>query len=145
MSKKTVIFQAVKDEVKPHLLPKLTDKVLELIHITLFEWLRPANDGFEKAFQENSEKAADLLKRFPEMKFWKNPSDEELREAINKPKNDIDGRAGWDYSVTDEAMFVNGIVKIYVKGHKAALPINSSYTLPQFPGFRISEEVKNDD
>lgn len=78
------------------------------------------------------------------MKDWKNPSDEELRKAISQPKCDMDGRGGWEYSVTEEAMFVNGIVKVYVKGHKSETPVRTFHTMPEFPGLRISEEVKND-
>lgn len=145
MSTKTVILQVTKAEVHPETLPILVEKVYQFIHQLLFDWLRPANDALEKELKEDKKKAIELSTRFPEIQYWKNPSDQELMESISHPKSDINGRGGWEYSVTEETMFVNGKVKVYVKGHTSDIPIKSFSTLPEFPGLRISIEVKNDE
>ena len=144
MSTKTVIIQVEKAKVKPEKLSQLAENVRDLIQDFLFKLMRSGNDRIAESIKTGSKEAVDLFKRFPDIKHWENPSDDELREIIQEPENNYNGEGGYKYSIVEEADYVSGIVKIYSKGHKAQAQTNSFYTWPDLPGFRYSEEVKND-
>lgn len=144
MSTKTVIIQVEKAKVKPEKLSQLADSVRDLIQDFLFKFMRSANDKVAESIKTGSQEAIDLFKRFPDMQYWENPSNEELREMVREPENNYNGEGGYRYSIVEEADYVSGIVKIYAKGHKVESPVNSFHVWPDLPGFRFSETVKND-
>jgi hypothetical protein len=144
MSIKTVIIQVEKSKVKPEKRPDLIKNVREIVQDFLFKLMREGNDAIALSIEQGTQEAIDLFKRFPDMKYWSNPSDEKLRELVQEPENNYNGVGGYRYTITDEADYVNGIVKIYSKGHQAKTPSNSVFTWPEIPGFRYSEEVRND-
>jgi hypothetical protein len=143
MSKKICRIYVAKDSVQPKLLPVLTREVRDAIQSYLFNQLRISNDKIVKELQD-AKRRAQILAKFPEMTEWENPTDEELRELVEKEKYDYDGKGGWSYSVLDEPICVTGTLEMFVIGHQAEL-IGSTWVSPsKYPGFKFSEQVVND-
>jgi hypothetical protein len=146
MSKKIVRLQIQKDQVNPASLPTLLSDIRNLIQEVLFEFLREINDTCEKALKSLSvQEVTDIRSRYPETQAWKNPSDEEIRLLIqNQESADEPGRGGWMYGVREEELCVNGVLRIYLVGHKSKLPVSKLMRFDDFPGLLVWEEVTND-
>lgn len=143
MSKKICRIYVAKDSVQPKLLPVLTREVRELIQNCIFDQLRVSNDQLVEDLKD-AKKRTQILARFPGMKDWENPTDEELRELVELEQCDYDGQGGWSYSILDEPTCVTGTLEFFVTGHQAKL-VGSSWGSPsEHPGFKFSEQIVND-
>lgn len=143
MSTKIVRFQIEKASLKPENVPTAASDLRGLIQEILFGWLRKINDNCEKKLQSNSELRSQSL----EAQQWKNPSDEQLRQVIRERESESDSndRAAWSYSVTEESLYVNGTLKIYIAGHKSDFPVKKFMQFPDAPGLYVYEAVVNED
>lgn len=142
MSKKICRIYVSKDSVQPKLLPVLAKEVRELIQNCIFDQLRTSNNQITEDLKD-VQKRSELLSRFPDLEYWENPTDAELRELVSQERCDYDGQGGWSYSILDEPTCVTGTLEIFVIGHQAKM--TSSFWGQSFkhPGFKFSEELIN--
>jgi hypothetical protein len=143
---KTVIFQLVKEELRPEILPIASDELRKLIQLYLFQTLREDYDKVEKMLKIQCEKTLELLSKYPELHFFENPSDADLIGYIQNTTEAEEPRSGggWNYRIIEDALCVSGILKMKFVGEKASLPIKSWFKIPDWDGLRISEEIRND-
>lgn len=142
MAKKICRVYVAKDSVKPKLIPVLTREVRDMIQACLFNVLRASHDKVAEDLKDPV-KRSQILNRCPEMEYWENPSDQELKELVEQEQCNHDGQGGWNYSILDEPTCVTGTLEIFVTDYQAKV-IGSSWGSPsEHPGFKFSEQVVN--